>query len=191
MLLKDYLEQKMAGLDPVVEVIETKPRKKIFTERRYDVIGFRLNGETMTTKKPVAIITAKKVKIRFKRAGCHRVDILEVSSKVNGEPLEFTEKNYVAPFETKYTPGTPVMSEIRVNAQRLRIREKAEANFAKKNHSTETRSDQFEVMIFTLANDLVYKGPEEGAGQFILNSKLKLEELVIYMPNKTYRKLVG
>jgi len=179
----DILEKGFKLPDPT----PIKPR--VFTDRLYNVIAHRANGETKTFEN-VTASSAGRLKKSLKREGFYRVDRIEVSSKAHGKELIFTEKNYIEKNVSKFTPGTPTITDNRLKDQRAVSHNKMVLKEAKKNHMTEWRSDEFEIQIFAKAdNSLVFKGEETEAVKFLLTKQIKIKDHVFYLNGKIWSAL--
>lgn len=184
--IRDILQNGLKFPDP-------KPNKRVFTDRLYCVIAYRLDrngniikGETRTFKNKTAS-SAGRLRKALKKQGFGRIDRIETSSKAHGKELIFTEKNYIEKNVSKFTPGTPTITDNRLKDQRQIAHKKMELKEAKKNHMTEWRSDTFEIQIFSkVDNNLVFKGEETEAVKFLLTKQIKINEHVFYLNGKIW-----
>ena len=172
---------------------DPKPINRVFTERLYSVIAFRLDrdgniieGETRTFENKTAS-SAGRLRKALKKQGFGRIDRIETSSKAHGKELIFTEKNYIEKNVSRFTPGTPTITDNRLKDQRSVAHNKLVLKEARKNHMTEWRSDEFEIQIFAKAdNSLVFKGEETEAVKFLLSKQIKINEHVFYLNGKIW-----
>lgn len=180
-------------------------RKRNLRARRYDIVGYRINGVTKNGKKDnrykdtitefrnVSARDANSIRAELKKS-CYRVDKIEVSSSVrdsdyNLNKLVFTEKNYVPRLEGS-VPNSPAMSDNKIKLERNQMHRKNADIMARGNNSTETRSDSGKVMVFDKeTGSLVLYGTEEEAAFFILNKKDAFSKYVFYVSEKVFQQL--
>lgn len=203
--LAEMVDAAKSGKKVVIQ--QQKTKKVVFSGRRYDVIGHRLNGETIEHKN-VTSAKAKELRAELIRSGCHRIDKIETRSRIldgNNErtDLRFSEKNYVPLLEGS-VPATVSATEKKIADDRNKM---ATKNFFKMCHQNNLiKSPNIaKVLIYDKENGkkdrtnkgrfislpkLIFSGTEGEAVFFILNNKLSFEDIVIYLPTKTYNKVV-
>jgi len=98
----------MMNFDEMLSFLETKQnaapsKSRMFTNRKFSVIGYRLNGETIT-KVNLGRTVANREKLALRKEGCYRVDIIETETTVNetvsgtkvARQMEFAQQAFAA-----------------------------------------------------------------------------------------------
>lgn len=179
-----------------------KPERKTkLTGRRYDIVGYKLNGEVIT-RNNIPAIKANTVRKELRMAGCHRVDKIEVVTKVNGKPIQFTEKSHT-PALVGRIPVTVTATEKKIADDRMKMHNRNVLAMMRKNNVTSVSNDD-KIRIYD--NDgvrsrnnkgkfiklpkLIFVGNETEAVFFILNNLTKpLTSYTFYLPVKVVEGL--
>lgn len=210
----DYV--KAIQKNPEKADLKKKPNSKI-RSRRYNIIARGPNLEDKVIPS-VAATRVNNEKAILKLMGYSRFDTIEVVSFVelpdgSRDALHFGKPT--ANFNRTLVPNSPdevkpdaaqmtfdwgsvsnipnaVLSDgsKKLEIERSRARQKAQAKQAQKSVSKETRTDIGKVIIYRKkSNKQIFYGTQLEAVAFIRNRRLKIDELVLYIDNKTYSRI--
>lgn len=188
------LVANMAAGKAAIKVKPTEKNNKRLTGRRYDIVGHRLNGEVIRYDN-VAAVKANAIRKQLRMEGCHRVDKIEVVTKVNGQEIVFTEKNHI-PAHVGRIPVTVTATERKIADDRAKMHQRNILSLMKSNRSRVSQDNRIRIYDndgekirngkgkFMTVPKLVFVGDEAGAVFFILNTKKSLDSLTFYLPAK-------
>jgi hypothetical protein len=179
-------------------------KKKRFSGRLYNVIGYNLAGETITYSN-VSASKAKMLRIELIHSGYYRVDRIETRTRILDENnkrtnLEFSEKNYVPVLEGS-VPANGLATDKKIADDRNKMHINNTLKMMRRNNLIE-KNDSGKVRIYDVVNGkrirnnkgrfvsvpkLIFSGTDKEAVFFIMNSKGKFGDWFIYLPEKKRR----
>lgn len=165
---------------------------KIVT-RRYDIIGRKLDG-TVIEYRNLSAVKANRTRKELRTQGCHAVDKIEVYSTIkradgDNTVLTFTEKQYV-PALVGRIPNPVTASENKIFDDRAKMRNANDNRRAKENKAVMNKRGPEAIIYDKMSGKAIFAGTEGQAVFFLVNNKIAIVNVVIYMNNKTYAEAV-
>ena len=204
------LAERIANPQAKVDIKVESTRTRMFTGRRFDIVAYKSNGETVTYHNVVAA-GIENFRAELKKQGYYRVDKIEVNSNIleNGKrrSLRFdgnhklpeklptivtpdaipTVGNISLPWDvvSNTSPAFLVPEPKKLADDRIKAHAKLMAKEARKNHSKERHSDNLYRLYSTGRKPkLVFMGTESEVLFAIMNNLVNVAKIQVVEPKE-------